>query len=86
MVDYPLNNTHNVHMMNTRLYDDKDLMTPQGSDLARRLDPVVKSLIDEAIQSGVSLRDLESVLLSEIGLLICETILMRGFDEEIPSV
>ena len=62
------------------LYNDEDVITQRGLDMARSINPAIKSLIDEAIKDGVSLRDLESVLVSEINIMVCEAILSKKYN------
>ena len=62
------------------LYNNEDVITQRGLDMARSINPAIKSLIDEAIKDGVSLRDLESVLVSEINIMVCEAILSKKYN------
>ena len=64
------------------LYNNEDVITQKGLDMARCINPAIKSLIEEAIKDGVSLRDLESVLTSEIAIMVSEAILSSNFSKK----
>jgi len=59
----------------------EDVTTQRGLDMARSINPAIQSLIKEAIKDRVSLRDLESVLISEVAILISEAVLTRNLSD-----
>ncbi len=69
--------------MNGRLFKDNgcETLTDEGESWSELTSSYLRALVDKALQEGISLRDLTTVVIDEITVLTAENRIRKGIKE-----
>lgn len=69
--------------MNKRLFNDNagETLTPDGQRWSATVETILHPLMKKAVEEGISIRDLTTVVMDEIAVLTAESLIRKGIKE-----